>query len=77
MDGEVAVLDHDLGPQLRVEGLAIDQPALGFDEQPQHVERLARDGHTLALPRQPPLGGIEDERTEFVQRHARLRFDRL
>ena len=27
MDGEVAVLDDDLGPQLRVEGLAIDQPA--------------------------------------------------
>ena len=43
MDGEVAILDHDLGPELGVEGLAVDQPALGLDQQAQHIERLAGD----------------------------------
>jgi hypothetical protein len=68
MDSEVAILDHDLGPQLGVEGLAVDQPALGLDQQAQHIERLARDRQTLAVPRHASLGRVEDEGAERVQR---------
>ena len=64
MDGEVAVLDDDFRPELRIERLAVDQPAVRFGEQAQDVQRLARDGNTLALPGQAALERIEDERAD-------------
>jgi hypothetical protein len=37
-----------------------------FEQDDQHVEGLRRDGHEPTLPPQPPLEGIDDERTEGI-----------
>jgi hypothetical protein len=72
MDGEVAILDNDLGPQLRIECLPIDQATLCFEQHAQDVECLARHGQALAAPGQTSFGSIEKEWAELIQRHANL-----
>ncbi len=76
MDGQVAVFDDDFRPQLSIEGLAIDQPAAGFEQESQHVQRLARHSDPAALACQLTFGRVERERTKLVQRHDdTFRFD--
>jgi len=38
------------------------------DQQAQHVQRLAGNRQTLAAPHHAPLGRVEDEGAERVQR---------
>ena len=74
MDGEVALLDRDLGPQPSLERLALDQAAARLDQELQDLQGLAGDRHALAVARQPALVDVEDERAEGIGRH---RFSRL
>ena len=69
MDGEVALLDRDLGPQPSLERLALDQAAARLDQELQDLQGLSGDRHALAVPRQPALVDVEDERAEGIGRH--------
>ena len=64
------MLDVIFGESLEHKRL-FDQAAAGFDQQLQDVEGLAGGGQALAVARQPPLGDIEEEGSEFVNGHPR------
>jgi len=77
MDGKSAVLDDDVGPELRPERLVRDQSAARLDQQYQDLPGLCGNGNVPAAARQPVLGRIKYEWTKRIGRHRILLYSRF
>jgi hypothetical protein len=62
--GEISLLDHDVGPELRLERLPGQDLAGCDEEQMKEVERLRRERHALLVPVEHHRRELEPERPE-------------
>ena len=63
---QIVFVDGGVGPHPVQELVFADDVVSMLEQHDEHVERLRRDGDETTVPPQPPLEGIDDERTEGV-----------